>query len=305
MSTEELDGAEQSVAGSEAVSNGHDNDAADEREARDMGWVPPEEWKGDPPRGGFKTAAEFVQRGHEILPVVNSRLRKTEEEKRKLADEFESYKRESTDKLTRMERMTRVALERQKSQIISDFEARKEAAVEVGDKAAYREIDKEQRTAVAEFDEKIAEKPEEKTATVEPPREIMDWIAQNPWFEADEEMKHWATGYHGKLLKEKKGMALSENLAEVSKQARKRFPEMFGTPDDDEPEARRGSRVEGGSRMAGDGGGRSAWSKLPADAKAQADTFIKEDGLFLLRGETAEKDLNKARERYAAKYLEG
>jgi hypothetical protein len=61
--------------------------------------------------------------------------------------------------------------------------------------------------------------------------------------------------------------------------------------------------VEGGSRLAGGSGG-SKFSKLPADAKTQCDKFIKDDGLFLEKGETVEKDLNKARERYAAAYLE-
>ncbi|HDA7234988.1 TPA: hypothetical protein O5T43_002567 [Staphylococcus aureus] len=55
--------------------------------------------------------------------------------------------------------------------------------------------------------------------------------------------------------------------------------------------------------MAGGSGG-SKFSKLPADAKAQADKFIKEDGLFLEKGETVEKNLSQARERYAAAYLE-
>jgi hypothetical protein len=55
--------------------------------------------------------------------------------------------------------------------------------------------------------------------------------------------------------------------------------------------------------VAGGGSG-SKFSKLPADAKTQCDKFIKEDGLFLEKGETAEKDLAKARERYATAYLE-
>ena len=37
---------------------------------------------------------------------------------------------------------------------------------------------------------------------------------------------------------------------------------------------------------------------------SKADVFIKDDGLFLEKGETIEKDLQKARERYAKQYLE-
>jgi hypothetical protein len=100
---------------------------------------------------------------------------------------------------------------------------------------------------------------------------------------------------------------LADNLEETRKYVAKRYPEKFGKEDaDDEGEddkPARGSRVEGGSRVPG-GGGRSKYSQLPADAKSQCDKFIKEDGLFLEKGESADKDLAKARERYATQYLE-
>jgi hypothetical protein len=57
-------------------------------------------------------------------------------------------------------------------------------------------------------------------------------------------------------------------------------------------------------------GGKTAWSKLPKEAQAQADRFIKEEGLYIgptfggSKDETIENSLQKARERYAAFYLE-
>jgi hypothetical protein len=118
-------------------------------------------------------------------------------------------------------------------------------------------------------------------------------------------MQMVANNFHGKLLKDKPGLTLAENLEETRKYVAKRYPEKFGAQDDegaDDPPPR-GSRVEGGSRLAGGSSG-SKFSKLPADAKAQCDKFIKEDGLFLEKGESADKDMNKARERYAAEFLE-
>ncbi len=132
---------------------------------------------------------------------------------------------------------------------------------------------------------------------------ISEWISLNPWYTADEEMQALANARHGKLLKDKPGMTLADNLEETRKYIATKFPEKFGEVEEDDEKPARGSRVEGGSRMAGGSGG-SKFSKLPADAKTQADKFIKEDGLFLEKGETADKDLAKARERYAAAYLE-
>lgn len=284
------------------------SDPKTESRAREMGWVPEQEWKGEPPRNGFKSAEDFLRHGEEVLPVVRSQLKRKEEELRKLSDEFGSYKREAGDKLTRLERMSSVALEQQRTQLLAKFAERKEAAVESADTDKYRQIAKEEREALADLDDKLKEPERKETKTdalPAPVKETIDaWVADNRWYDSDPEMMQWAQGYHLKLTKEKPGMTLAENLAEVSKRARKMFPEAFGVSDDDtsdDPPPRGGSRVEGGSRVAGAVRG-SAWSKLPAEARAQADKFIKDDGLFLEKGETVEKDLNKARERYAAMY---
>jgi hypothetical protein len=281
-------------------------DPALERRAREMGWVPESEWKGDAPRGGFRSAEEFIARGEEVLPVVRSQLEKERKKAAELAERLSRVEQEGSEKFSRLERMTRVAMDKQREQIMASFEARKEEAIERADTAAYRQLNKEQNDALADLDEKLKEPERKETKTDQLPAPIKEtidgWVADNRWYDSDEEMKSWAIGYHTKLLKEKPGMTLSENLAEVSKRARKVFPEAFGVVEEEEEPAPRRSAVEGGSRSFGGGGG-SLFSKLPADAKRQADQFIKDDGLFLEKGETVEKDIGKARERYAKQYF--
>lgn len=279
-------------------------DPAVEKEARDLGWVPEKEWKGEPPKGGFKSAEEFVQRGKEVLPIVNKRLK---EENAGLKEELEKTKRETADTIANLTRMSEVALNRQRKQIEAEFEARKEAAVETGDKAAYKEADKAQREALAEFDKAVAEperpKDKDRLEIPAPVKQVIDsWVDKNQWFKTDEEMNAVANARHAKLLREKPGLSLSENLDLVEEYVRKRFPEKFADDEAEDDAPRRGSPVEGGSRLNG-GAGKSAWSRLPKDAQAQADRFIKDDGLFLEKGETVEKDLQKARDRYAREYL--
>jgi hypothetical protein len=132
-------------------------------------------------------------------------------------------------------------------------------------------------------------------------KEAIDtWIAENAdWFR-DPELNAVASAAHARLRTEKPGLSPTENLSEVRAYVAKRYPEKFGNGQDTAP---RGSRVEGGSRASGSDEGRGMWSKLPADAKAQADKFIEKDGLFLKRGEDKEKDKQKARERYAKEYF--
>lgn len=282
--------------------------------AREMGWKPESEWKGDPPKGGFTSATEYVRRGEKILPIVNARAKKAEARVQELEARLERQEADHRDTIKRIERMSSVALENQRLQITSQYAARKEAAVEVGDKEAYRQADKDEREAIKAIDERLKETDakdtkDDKDKLRELPREIKEvldeWYAANPWFNTDKRLNKFATDVHLDLQQEKPGLTLRQNLDEVRKEVVKRFPEKFGEePDDDDPPRRKGSAVEGGSRLNGAGGGGSKYSKLPADAKANCDRFIKEDGLFLVAGETVEKDIGKARERYAEKYFE-
>lgn len=287
-----------------------DSSPEEMEEAKGLGWKSPKEWKGDPPKNGFKKAKDFLAHGKEVLPIVQSQNKKLERELAESKKELAEFKKEQAKTLENLQRMSKAALDRQRQQLKEQYEAVKEAAVEVGDKDAYRKADKQQQEALDKFDEAVAEKKDDKDDKPkgEIPKEVEAWVKANPWFEDDEGAKALAISQHGKLLRDHPTWPMEKNLEEVRKYVAKRFPEHFEEEgkDDDEEEApkRKGSRVEGGgSRMGGDGG-RSAWSKLPADAQKQADTFIKEDGLFLEKGETVEKDMQKARERYAKQYLE-
>ena len=284
-----------------------------ERKARDMGWVPPSEWRGAPPRDGFLEPQEFVRRGEKIMPIVRAENAKLKTELAELKEAREQDRKEHRENLGRIEKMSTAALALQRKNLEEQYSERKEKAVEVGDMPAYRQAVKDEKEAVKALDDRLepteAEKKNKLAEDQRLPKHVEDvidaWKADNRWYEDDpkkaDEMSIYATAVHMRLQREKKGLTLAENLAEVTKIVRKRFPEHFGEAEEEDDEPRRGSRVEGGSRM--NGGSRSLFSKLPADAKTQADRFIKEDGLFLDKGETAEKNIAAARERYAKQYF--
>lgn len=283
-------------------------------EAKSLGWKSPAEWKGDPPKNGFKKAKDFLEHGRTVLPIVRSENAAL---KRELADakkELTEFKKAQSEVLENMQRMSKVALDRQRKQLKEQYEAVEDAAVEVGDKAAARKAREQKEEALEKFDEDVAaaKKPEGEqldAKKVERVPEIDDWIEENKsWFNKNRRMTNFAITTQAELQGD--GYSLTKSLSETLKEVKKRFPEHFedeeppkkGGDEEDERPSRRGSPVEsGGSRMGG-GSQRSAWSRLPAEAQKQADKFIKEDGLFLEKGETAEKDLQKARERYAKQY---
>jgi ElaB/YqjD/DUF883 family membrane-anchored ribosome-binding protein len=285
-----------------------DSSPEEMEEAKGLGWKSPADWKGDPPKNGFKKAKEYLEHGRTVLPIVQSENKKLKEELTTARRELAETKKDIAAKFENLERMSMAALDRQRKQLLESFEAVEDAAAEVGDKEALRKARTDKAKALDKFDEEVAERKEDKKADKPAgmPKEIEDWVKENPWFDDDEDMKAVAIRKHGELLNKHSDWSLEKNLAEVRKYVEKRFPSEFKKDepeeDDDRPEKRKGSPVEGGGSRIGGGSQRSGWSRLPAEAQQQADKFIKGDGLFLEKGETIEKDLQKARERYAKQY---
>ena len=80
MSDEETD-FEEPV--DEPQTEGEDT-AALEQEARSMGWVPKEEFRG--PETQWRDANEFVERGRTMIPILNARLREKDEKLASVSD---------------------------------------------------------------------------------------------------------------------------------------------------------------------------------------------------------------------------
>lgn len=279
--------------------------------ATEMGWVAPENWKGTPPKQGFLDPAEFVRRGEKVMPLINARARKAEDRVAALEQELTTTRSEHRSNLDRIERMSRATLENQRSQLEAQYAAQKEYAVETGDKAAYKQAVKDEREATKAFDDRATEveKPKPKPGDDKPqlPKQVAEtidaWLTDNAWFNSDPELNALANVHHQYLIKNQPGLTLSENLGKVREYVKKRFPDKFGAAEEGEDETpARGSRVEGSARL---GGGRptTQWSQVP-----QADRQLAERAghlpFYLQSGETMEKDGAKAKERWAAKYLE-
>mgnify|MGYP001617898611 FL=1 len=294
-----------------------DSEPDEVEKAKAIGWKNPKEWRGTPPKNGFVKAKEYLERAETVIPIMRSENKKLKDELAEARADLKSFKDETSKTVAKMAQMSKVALDRQRAQLEDKHSAAIDAAVEVGDREQVRKLREAERKDLKEFDEKVEEATEKKVEAGKKdvnaalPKDVQDdiaeWLAENTWYSADEEMQILANFLDGKLTKDKPGLTTKERLVEVRKGVAKRFPEKFKAEDDPDDEGEnekppRGSRVEGGSRSPGGGGG-SRFSKLPADAKSQADKFIKEDGLFLEKGEDPVKDLAKARERYAADYF--
>lgn len=269
------------------VGEGGAGSAADtgnmESEARAMGWVPKDEWKGDPDK--WRPASEFVQRGEEILPIVRSLLTKERAKNARLERRVE----ESTAALKRVDRMAGIALERQREQIVAEYEARKEKAVESGDTDAYRKASEGERAALNKLDEKTKEatkdaEPGTKAGISKADADVLeDWMDDNTWFKSDPEMTVFADRKWDRYEKDNPDASFADKLAHVRDEVEKKFPAKFGK----KSAGNGSSAVESGSRVPGGGSDQKLSSKLPKEVRPQMERDIKQ-GLYKSAEEWAE-----------------
>jgi hypothetical protein len=161
--------------------------------ARDMGWRPKEDWKGDDT--GWRDAGEFVKHTVDANRTLKRELGEVKDVVKGLSKTNERI-------LERELAKQRKALERQFAE-----------AVDANDPTAARrvsaEIDALDRTPVAQ-DYKSKFK------------------AENPWFGVDTEASAYATAMAGVAASE--GKDPDAQLAYAAEKVRKRFPELFDKP---------------------------------------------------------------------------
>lgn len=233
-----------------------------ETEARDMGWVPQAEFRG--PSEKWKPAQAFVEDGEKILPIVRSQLKREREER----------EREKADFAKRLERIEKVnkttfeAAQRAHEAEITRLKNAQRAAVASGDEAEYDRLETERGKL-----EKAAPKVEEVTA--DPGGDLKKrqdkWRADNKWFDTDFDLQDWAIRYSDFHGRQNPHLSFEENMAAVTAEAKKRFPEKFGKP---KPAGSGQSAVDSGGDFSGVFEKKGLAAKLPAEAKAQAERDV-------------------------------
>lgn len=194
-----------------------------EQKAAEQGWVPQDEWDGDPEQ--WRPAKEFLDRG-ELFKKIEDQNRTIKEFKRALDDLKGHHARTRETEYAR----ALVALKEQKI-----------AALEEGDAATVIKLD-DQIDLVKDEQSKL------KQAAVEPQEQInpefTNWVDKNKWYETSQPMRAYADALGRDLAY--KGMSPAEVLKEVERQVRDEFPQKFRNSNRDKPGAVEGSTNKGG-----------------------------------------------------------
>jgi hypothetical protein len=239
-----------------------------EDKAKARGWVPPEEWKGDPDRA--LDAETFLQRAEDNLPLLKSNV---EQLTRRLSDTQREL-RETKDSFQQYNTHIRQAHERE----LVRLKKERRGAAEMGDTDKFDAIQ-------AEID---GLKPEEITKPTvaggfnkfeADPAALKEWKDENAyWYEEDPDMAKWAFEADAHLANVKPQLTAREHFVELTRRVKKRFPDRYETT---ESKRSKPPAMQGGENYAGTKGnsGKKSYADLPPDAKQACDKFVKQGWL--------------------------
>lgn len=242
-----------------------------EDRAIEMGWVPENQFKGDKSR--FISAADFVKRGEEMLPVIRANSRRVEarlDDATRQNNVLQGQLNEALNKIDELQqahgRTSVDTLKAKRDEMADELKIAREAGNtrreleimgEVEDvNAQIREAEKVAGTAPVKRETSPA------TSVIETP-EFKAFAQENPWFGSDRIKTAIAVGI-GQALR-------AENPNLVGKAFYDRVSEEFERQTGGNSRRNGTSKVEGGVRGTSQGGGPATgktFSDLPADARA-------------------------------------
>ena len=282
-----------------------------EQEARDLGWVPLDEFRG--PKDRWIPADKFVDKGRHIVPIMRERmnalqqklltrdkeldtLRETVENSNKAIEALEKHFNENTKRLVteaKKDLLAKIKDARDSGDVDAEFEL-----LEQLDTVKKAEAD-------AKSDNKENKKDTPPPKVEKQPEWAVEWQSENPWYGTDKRLSKAMDRTCEDLRDNGETSVGKEFLDKAAKLMQKRikYMEKFTEKDDDGDEDRPSGKVESGStgRREGGGGGSKSFASLPAEAKRACH----EDKDVLVGPNKRYKTLKDWEDAYAKMYYSG
>jgi len=259
----------------------HDNPPEEpevEQKARSMGWVPKDEFRGDPDK--WVEAERFVERGENELPILRERYRN-----------LDKQLKETQDTLKKLAEHHHKVSEREYSRAYEDLKRQRAEAIASGDSQAFEKADSDLEKLRENKPEQV-DGPDEKH-TPEDEAYFNQWMNDNKWYQTDSAMAGAADAVGQELYNEGyRGKALLDN---ITKRVKAEFPQKFKNPKREGANSVEGA-PSGSRKQSGKG-----YADLPPDAKQACDKFVKQGVFMGENGKPLPQD--KAREQYVKEYF--
>lgn len=269
--------------------NGNNLGTPEEQAAR-MGWVPKEQFKGDPER--WVPAEQYIERAETILPMAKGTIAQMQ---KLMADQEANFKRLLAEQKAefdalkesagRLGEFAKKAEQRGYERGLKELRAKQVQAATDGDVAGVEAIGKEIEEHIKSHPmvtgKELPEGEKPGAGTDKPPVNtwiqpgVFDaWRGENKWYDTKPSMRRFANDCDTLLMETKPTQSQPERLAEIAKMVQEEFPDYFSNPRRERP-----GGVEGGER----GGERpkdkaKSYANLTPEAKACCDEFSGKDG---------------------------
>jgi len=219
-----------------------------EQEARKEGWVPQDEWKGDPDK--WKPAERFVEDGKNINGILRSKVDRLEDRVNQLLD--------SNKQLNEFSQRTIEKERREKEGLIEELKSARKQAITDGDGDAYERASDQ----IQSLQEDLRPAPEK----LDP--EAQAWLSNNSWYESNRKLHAFADGVADQLIASGYTPGSKAYFDELTNQVKETFPEEF------ENKNRGGAAtVETPGKASGKDSNDKTFDNLPPEAKAQYEIF--------------------------------
>lgn len=230
-------------------------------EARLMGWVPKEEFRG--PEDHWVDSETFVERGRQILPIV----KKNNKELTQKLLALEAKDRERDAAISEWKTFMKETQERERAVFtrqIAELREQKKQAISDGDGEAVLAID-DQIDAIKEKQREVKEAPTPEPSKV-PDVDFQSFVEENPWYGQDEDKTAYAEGIGAIIRRDHPHLRGKAFLDMVAARVETKFPSRR-TP---------ASAVEGGATPSSTRKGKHSYNDLPEVAKKAHDKFVKQ-----------------------------
>ena len=191
-----------------------------EDDARAQGWRPEEEFEGD--KAKWVPAEEFLRR----KPLFD----KIHDQGRELKD-----LRKAVEHLVDSSKKIEAKVQREEQEKyeakLAELQQKRREAIEMADADEVERFDK--RIEKVKESRPEEEKPQPAAAEYPHKEDIEKWVARNPWFDADADLREFMELKQNQNLK--RGMSVPDALKESEKQVRAAFAHKFENPNKEKP----------------------------------------------------------------------
>lgn len=241
-----------------------------EQEAKSMGWVPLEQFKGNP--DNWVEAEEFLDRGKHLMPILQSNNKRLQQQLLQRDQKIDNLTKKLESTSTAIEKLERHYTEANKRAVETaknSLKAELRQAREDGDIDAEERIlgelgDLQQRERDAARQPVKEKKDPPAGETV--PSDVQAWYRDNSWFGGTSTEDRAKTKAVTRIAEDLRDEGSELMGREFMDEALRIYEEQQGNPPKSE-QRRPATKVENGATRGTNGGGGKSFASLPKEAK--------------------------------------